>query len=54
VETEINMVDWPEGKQCISDEEKDLRWDWFEGKYKGTLDEFNAEIAEIRKRTGKP
>ena len=48
------MVDWPEGKQLISDEEKDLRWDWLEGKFKGTLAEFNKKIEEIRKHTGKP
>ncbi len=47
-------VSWKEGKQLISNEEKDLRWDWYEGKFKGTLEEFNKKKDEIRKRTRKP
>lgn len=47
-------VPWKEGKQLISNEEKDLRWEWYEGKFEGTLEDFNKQIAEIRKRTGKP
>ena len=48
------MVDWPEGRQCVSNEEKDLRWEWFKDRFKGTLAEFNKKIAKIRKKTGKP
>lgn len=48
------MVDWPEGKQMVSNEEKDLRWKWYKGEYEGTLEDFNKEIAKIRKKTGKP
>ena len=47
-------VPWHEGKQLISNEEKDLRWEWYEGKFKGTLAEFNKRIKEIRIKTGKP
>lgn len=47
-------VPWKEGKQCVSNDEKDLRWKWYEGKFKGTLEEFNKQINEIRARTGKP
>lgn len=47
-------VPWKEGRQMVSNEEKDLRWKWYKGEYKGTLEDFNKEIDEIRKRTGKP
>lgn len=47
-------VPWKEGKQCVSREEMDLRWEYYEGKYKGTLKQFRKKIREIRKRTGKP
>ena len=48
------MVNWPEGKQLVSNEEVDLRWEWYIGKFKGILDEFNKRIKEIREKTGKP
>lgn len=47
-------VPWKEGKQLVSNEEKDLRWLWYEGKFKGTLEDFNKQIKEIRRKTRKP
>lgn len=37
-----------------SREEQELRWKYFKGEFKGTPEEFNKRIAEIRERTGKP
>lgn len=47
-------VPWKEGKQLISNEEKNLRWDLLQGKIKLSDAEFNKRIKEIRKRTRKP
>jgi len=47
-------VPWKEGRQMVSNEEKDLRWEYYKGRFKGTLAEFNKQITEIRERTGKP
>ena len=48
------MVDWPEGKQLVSNEEYDLRWAYMQGEIKMSLKEFNKKIRKIRKKTGKP
>ena len=48
------MVDWPEGKQLVSNEEVDYRWWYMEVEEKPSQAEFDKRIAEIRKKTGKP
>jgi hypothetical protein len=45
--------DTPRPRQ-ISDEEWELRWQFLQGQWLGTDEEFNKRIQEIRIRTGKP
>lgn len=41
--------------QLISNEEKDFRWDYADGKYSDMgIEEFRKRIKEIRGKTGKP
>lgn len=40
--------------RSVSREEEALRWQYANGKFSGTLEQFNERIAEIRKRTGLP